>query len=189
MDRMVELDKPDSQVNSLGSLDQEAYDWVVRFVAGNAQPADMAALKQWAARSPAHKAAFDRASQMWKATGPAGREVSADASSVRHAGPPRMTRRAMFGGALAASAAGVAWMATRPPLDLWPSVSELASDYRTATGIQRKLTLSEWVAVELNSRTSINVHAINGVADQVELVSGEAAVALAPNTAGSFELR
>jgi transmembrane sensor len=183
------IDKPDSQVTRLGPLDQEAYDWVVRFVAGDAQPADVAALKQWAARSPAHKAAFDRASLMWKATGPAGREVSAGASSVPHASTSGITRRAMFGGALAASAAGVVCMATRPPLDLWPSVSELASDYRTETGIQRKLTLSESVAVELNSRTSINVHATNGAADQIELVSGEAAVALAPNAAGSFELR
>lgn len=95
----------------------------------------------------------------------------------------------MLGSALAASVAGATWIATRPPLDLWPSVSELASDYRTAPGVQRKLTLSDAVAVELNSRTSINVHATNGVADQIELISGEAAVALAPNAAGPFELR
>jgi ferric-dicitrate binding protein FerR (iron transport regulator) len=39
----------------LETLDREAYDWLVRFAAGGAQAADLAALKQWAARSPAHQ--------------------------------------------------------------------------------------------------------------------------------------
>jgi transmembrane sensor len=83
----------------------------------------------------------------------------------------------------------VAWVAVRPPLDLWPSVSEFASDYRTAPGVQRKLTLSDQIAVELNTRTSINVHSTDGAADQIELISGEAAIALAPSAERPFTVR
>lgn len=180
------MNEPDSLQPKLGPLDQEAYDWVVRFAAGDAQSADMTALKQWAARSPAHRAAFDRASTLWKATGPAGQELLIDHALMpdfRGASAPRMTKRVLLGGALAASVAGVAWTAVRPPFDLWPSASELASDYRTAPGLQRKVTLSDQVAIELNSRTSINVRSIDGTADRIELISGEAAVAVPPSAA------
>lgn len=188
------IEEPDSQDSRLGSLDQEAYDWVVRFVAGGAQPADMAALKQWAARSPAHRTAFDRASLLWRATGPAGQELLIDQTFVptptaQRTGASRMTRRALVGGALAASVAGVAWTAVRPPLALWPSVTELASDYRTAPGVQRKLALSDQVAIELNSRTSINVHSTDGAADQIDLISGEAAIALTANATRLLSVR
>ena len=187
------IEEPDSQDFRLGSLDQEAYDWVVRFVAGGAQPADMAALKQWAARSPAHRTAFDRASLLWKATGPAGQELLIDQTFVptptgQRTGASRITRRSFVGGAIAASVAGI-WTAVRPPLALWPSVTELASDYRTAPGVQRKLTLSDQFAIELNSRTSINVHSTDGAADQIDLISGEAAIALTANATKPLSVR
>src|SRR5262245_37549504 len=55
-------------------LNQEAYDWVVRFVSGGAGPAEIEALKQWSARSPAHAEAFDRARKVWDAFDPARRQ-------------------------------------------------------------------------------------------------------------------
>jgi transmembrane sensor len=187
-------DRAEDRLAKLGPLDQQAYDWVVRFVAGGAQPADMAALKEWAARSPAHKAAFDRASLLWKAAGPASQELLIERRfspefNTQRANRAPITKRIFLGGALAASVAGVAWTAVRPPLGLWPSVSELASDYRTAPGVQRKVALSDQVAIELNSRTSINVRSTDGTADQIELISGEAAVALASTAAGPFTVR
>jgi transmembrane sensor len=188
------IEEPDSHDSRLGSLDQEAYDWVVRFVVGGAQSADMAALKQWVARSPAHRKAFDRASLLWKATGPAGQELLTDQALVpsptgQRTGASRMTRRGFVGGALAASVAGIVWTAARPPLALWPSATELASDYRTAPGVQRKLALSDQVAIELNSRTSINVHSTDGAADQIDLISGEAAIALTANATKLLSVR
>jgi transmembrane sensor len=188
------IEEPDSHNSRLGSLDQEAYDWVVRFVVGGAQSADMAALKQWVARSPAHRKAFDRASLLWKATGPAGQELLTDQALVpsptgQRTGASRMARRGFVRGALAASVAGIVWTAVRPPLALWPSVTELASDYRTAPGVQRKLALSDQVALELNSRTSINVHSTDGAADQIDLISGEAAIALTANATKLLSVR
>jgi transmembrane sensor len=178
------------QPEKLGALEREAYDWVVRFAGGNAHPADIDALRRWAARSPAHAAAFDQASLLWKAAGPAGQELSAEIaheprviSLVR----PRINRRAVFGGALAASAAA-AMIVARPPLGLWPSWSELDADYRTEPGTQRRIALSDHVSIELNTRTSIAVRSMGEQAEGVELIAGEAAIKVVSDTAKPFIL-
>src|SRR5262249_27970791 len=120
-------------------LEHEAYGWVVRFISREAGAEEIEALKEWAARSPAHLQAFDQASKAWKALDPAHCRLQADVSTSvgSEAGkpitlrPPRIGRRAMLAGALAASAAGAAVLVRSPPLGLWPFWSELAADYRT----------------------------------------------------------
>lgn len=170
-------------------LDREAMDWALRFVTGKAGPTDLAALKQWAAQSPEHAAAFDRASLLWKAAGPAGQELLSEGvfvqtplhrSRTATRGGSGLGRRAFLGGALAASAAGVAVMAVRPPLDLWPSVSQLRGDYRTGTGMQRRITLSDHVSIMLNTRTSIAVHEADGQIERIALIAGETAISTVP---------
>lgn len=174
------------------ALEHEAYGWVVRFVSGQGGPADLAALKEWSARSPAHTEAFDRARRVWKALDPARRQalfgktvshkalsdnilpLSAAAAGRRTV--PRPGRRAFLGGAIAASAAGAAYLAVRPPLELWPSLSELSADYRTSTGEQRQIALANGVSVAMNTQTSIAVRASDGAAQRFELISGEALV-------------
>jgi transmembrane sensor len=80
-------------------------------------------------------------------------------------------RRALIGGALAASAAGL--LVVRPPLGLWPSLSEFAADYRTGIGEQRQVVMSDGVAIQMNTRTSISVH-VDGDPTAIELIAGEA---------------
>src|SRR5262249_47722695 len=72
--------------------------------------------------------------------------------------------------------AGVAVL--RPPLGLWPSVMDLAADYHTGIGEQRRIDLADKASIEMNTRTSLN---IRDVADaDIELWAGEAAVTLGP---------
>jgi transmembrane sensor len=86
-------------------------------------------------------------------------------------------RRAFLAGSTAtACLAAGGYFAINPPLDLWPSVSELTADYRTPTGRQRQISI-EGVQASLNTRTSVNVRSDNGV-ERIELVSGEAAFAI-----------
>jgi transmembrane sensor len=170
-------------------LEHEAYGWVVRFVGGEAGRDDIEALKRWAARSPAHAAAFDQASKTWKAldaglSQPTPKHVvirldGADKAAV----PPhgRIGRRAFLGGALAASAVGAAFLAARPPLGLWPSWAELAADFRTDVGEQRQVVLADSVSIDMNTRTSIALLSSKGTADRIELIGGEALV-WAPKT-------
>lgn len=178
---IAEHDIPSFQASQ---LEHEAYGWVVRFISGEVRAEEIEAFKKWAARSPAHTEAFDEASKVWKALDPARSQLLAKASSsVRseNVNPirlsvPRIGRRAMLAGALTASAAGAAVLVRVPPLALWPSWSELAADYRTHTGEQRKIALSDGVVVELNTQTSIALRSAADSANQIELINGEAMI-------------
>jgi transmembrane sensor len=165
--------------NGLTPLQSEAHAWIRRLVSGQATAMDAAALRRWCEQSPAHSAAFSEASQFWAAFGPAGQSLLEDektaTAGISLRGQSMVTRRrAIIGGALAASAAGL--LVARPPLDLWPSWSELAADYRTRTGEQRQIIMPDGVAIRMNTRTSISVHR-DGDAAVIELIAGEASFA------------
>ncbi|WP_027581033.1 FecR domain-containing protein [Bradyrhizobium sp. Ai1a-2] len=165
-------------------LEHEAHAWVVRFASGGASRDDLDALKRWSAQSPTHAAAFDRASRAWKYVEPAARYVQpldavvpgSEAATASSLTSERIGRRALIGGALAASVTGVGLLVARPPLGLWPSWSELSADYRTSIGERRQITLSDHVSVEMNTRTSIALRGSAENADQIELLGGEAIV-------------
>nr|WP_257720211.1 FecR domain-containing protein [Blastochloris viridis] len=164
-------------------LEREAYEWVMRFRTGAAGPADLAALKRWSETSPAHLEAYDRMSRAWIALGAVAEELSSANSVARYArtapsaaspGEAAVTRRALIGGALAASVAGVA-LSVHPPFGFWPSWSEFAADYRTATGEQRQITIDD-IGIDMNTRTSIALRPAAGVVRRIELIAGEAAL-------------
>lgn len=184
----------DDQHPGVSPLDDEAYEWIARFIGGQASRSDLAALKQWVARSPAHGEAFERVSRTWTSLGPVGETLSVVGvisrqlpNHVKTAAPVNagMGRRAFLGGALAASAAGAAAVViARPPLHLWPSWSEFAADYRTTTGEQRQITLADRVSIDMNTRTSIALRA----GAEAEIIAGEAMISAAPHAAEPFTL-
>jgi transmembrane sensor len=170
------MDGAEKHESTVTPLQSEAHAWIRRLVSGEATETDAVALRRWCGQSPAHAAAFSEASQFWNAFGPAGRSLLREQDVAT--GPaaslnPRlaMGRRAFVGGALAASAAAL--LVTRPPFGLWPSWSELKADYRTSAGEQRRVVMSDGVAIRLNTRTSISTR-IAGDAGAVELIAGEA---------------
>jgi transmembrane sensor len=161
----------------LETLRPDAWNWVLRITSGDATKADIAELKRWCEQSPRHADAFAEASQWWRSLGPAIKNVRQDSIAPSRRSGPAIGRRAFLGGAFAVSAAGAGIaMLIRPPLGLWPSVTELAADYRTAPGEQRQLSLADSVSVEMNTRTSLNVRPAVGAGDRIELITGEAAV-------------
>jgi transmembrane sensor len=185
------------------ALESEALHWVNRLLSGAVGAGDAEAFKAWRASSSAHEQAFAEAWRFRRAARAAILEtrageapaadgaaqsvaapVAATAPSARRAiarrphGPTgrpsgRMTRRALLAGGLAASAAG--YMVAKPPAGLWPSWSELTSDYHTGTGQERAIAVAPGVAMELNARTSVARRLPDGGAG-VRLVSGEAVV-------------
>jgi transmembrane sensor len=156
-------------------LKREAYAWLTRLTSGEATAADRATFHQWRTTSPAHGEAFSEAKLLWKVMRPAAEAAMVPDISVAQA--KSWHRRAFLGGAMAASAASVAYLAVRPPLDLWPSLAELSSDYRTGTGEQKRVTLADNISVQLNTRTSLSRGTPIAGMDHIELVSGEAAIA------------
>lgn len=153
--------------------EREAQEWLVRLTSGEATEADMRALKQWCARSPAHAQAFAEANLLWDSLGMAVNSPEALPSSA----DTRHSRRWFLGGAIAASVASAGYLAVRPPMELWPSPVELAADYRTRTAERREIAMGDGVTVELNTRSSLNLLQ-KANARQIELVSGEAAISV-----------
>jgi len=165
----------DSPFAGLAPLERESYEFLFRFVSGTAQAADLRALEEWSAQSPARRDAFARACQAWEALDPASSLVdSRRARSHSHL----VSRRVAIAGGLAASAAGIA-LAVRPPMALWPSWAELTADVRTSAGEQRSVALGDHASVTLNTRTSVAIRPSPEQIGRIELVSGEAEVSVA----------
>ncbi len=152
------------------AIGREAAAWWARLRGDDFTQADADALRAWCARSPAHARAWRELRQVWQALDPAlARAAAAPQRANVLAFPLRPGRRAFLGGALAA---GVAVLALRPPLGAWPSLRELGADYRTDTGEQRQLALSQQMTVQMNTQTRINVRA----PESIELLGGEAEI-------------
>lgn len=176
----------------LSPLHDAAVGWVQKLKSGAATPEEVAAAARWRSQSPDHAAAFDAAEHVWREAGTAFRSMpGADgnlAGTLDAMGRRRrtMTRRRMLGGTAAAIAAGGVYGALDPPLELWPSLSELAADYRTGTGEQRHVTLADDIAINLNTQSSLTVRPATEAEDRVELIAGEASFATLARAARSL---
>ncbi|WP_454695741.1 FecR family protein [Achromobacter aegrifaciens] len=153
--------------------EHDARRWLLTLTSGAATEADAEAFRDWLRADSRHETAFAEQKRLWQALGPAVREAAMAPSAMRR--PPLSGRRAFLGGAVAASAAYLAW---RPPLGLWPGLEELGADYRTATGEQRRLALGDALELELNTQTRINVRSVAGADNGavIELAAGEAEI-------------
>ncbi len=168
-------------------IERDALAWVLRLssgvVSGKGRSSDLEKAMRWASRSEARKAAFTDAYRIWKILGgiepdslrrPLSSFRGSSNVSRINMGRPRLItqalgRRRLVGGMLGASAA-VAVSAVNPPFGLWPSWSEVQADYRTRTGQQRQILLSDNIKIEMNTRTSLD---ISPQGSQLELISGE----------------
>lgn len=179
------MTESDDQKMATDTREDEAFEWLTRLTSGEVTTVELQALALWRARSPENEAAFVEAGRLWHSVKPAVESVArqhhgiAAPSSVTNM---RMGRRAVLGGALAASAA---YLVVRPPLGLWSSLSELTSDYRTVTGQQRRVTTEGGATIELNTRTSIDIR-LAGDTERIELIAGEAAITTAARAARSI---
>ncbi|WP_434611187.1 FecR family protein [Pseudomonas sp. R1-7] len=143
-------------------LASEARDWLILLTSGRATVADARALRQWCGQSPEHARAFEQAKALWHGLQPAAEALQAP----RHFG-----RRALLGGALAASAAFLLIRATVPG-----GVSGLGADYITEVGEQRRIELGDGVSLELNTQTRLSRRPLAEGGQALELLAGEVEV-------------
>ncbi|WP_165189853.1 FecR family protein [Caulobacter soli] len=159
---------------------EEALAWAFRLRSGEMTSDEVDALMRWRARTPANAEALSDAVRLRRRLVGVARKIARSAQTVpiepsTSARRVVLGRRAFLGGAIAASAAGVVVMAAHPPLDLWPSLAELRSDYRTGIGERRVIAVAQGLSVELNTRTSLARYDDVG-AFGFTLVEGEIAV-------------
>ncbi len=173
---------------------REAQHWVVVLHSGEVTEAETAAFEVWRGQSPAHERAHSDASRQWALF----REAALNLASQGYRYDPqpiirahRLQRRAILGsGGTALMAAG--YVIARPPLDLWPSLTQLTADYRTATGQTRQLSLASTVSVEMNTQTSLSIRQGEAGVSSFDVLTGEVAVEATTPTvvvAGSGQAR
>ncbi|MFZ4288170.1 FecR family protein [Variovorax sp. HJSM1_2] len=172
------IEAHDSMARRAQAIQREAQSWVVRLASQHVTAEDGLAFKRWCAASTEHATAFVQVRAVWKELAVAAERVErADQAGRARSAAPRETshhgRRAFIGAALAAS---VGYLVVRPPLGLWPAVTDLAADFRTGTGEQRELLIAEGVVVQMNTRTRVDVRSKSGQASTLELLEGEAEV-------------
>jgi ferric-dicitrate binding protein FerR (iron transport regulator) len=191
---MIDIDNSPASQEPI-ALQREAQAWVVLLDSRRATAEDAQAFRRWCEQSRAHATAFTQASKVWQAMQPAASGLARD-GRVEHSGfarpasgnwlphgMPRPGRRAFLGGAVAATAA---YLAVRPPLQLWPSVTSLAADYRTGIGEQREVIVAGDVVVQMNTRTRINVLSGIAGANGIDLLQGEAEIVADAGAARRF---
>lgn len=163
----------------------EARAWARRLKTERPTTEDSAAFQLWRAQSPAHARAWASTASDWRDIGhiaqayrarhPAPAEAEKKGPERRRAARPE--RRLFLGSALAAAGVAAITVVVRPPLGLWPALSEWGADYRTATGEQTQVDLAGGIQLALNTQTSLSVRAgAEGAATRVELLAGEAEV-------------
>ncbi|MGN8343264.1 FecR family protein [Pseudomonas sp. SMV71] len=137
----------------------EARDWLILLTSGRATVADARALRQWCGQSPEHAHAFEQAKALWHQVQPAAAALQA---------PRHFSRRALLGGAIAASAGFLLVRATVPG-----GFSGLGADYVTEVGEQRRVDLADGVSLELNTQTRLSRRPSSDGGEGLELLSGE----------------
>ncbi|AOK56626.1 iron dicitrate transport regulator FecR [Burkholderia stagnalis] len=168
----------------------EASAWLLRLRSGEAAPDDADAFARWCADRPQ---AAHLLRDTWGALRTAAAELAQEertaaawANVAKRERTIRTGRRAFVGFAVAA---GASWLTLRPPMALWPSLADLAADYRTGTGEQRQVALAANVTVELNTQTRVDVLPASVAARGVEVVAGEAEIDAAAPSGGAAALR
>lgn len=150
---------------------REAADWLMRLHAGDAGPAEWAAVERWRASSPAHGQAWQRAE------GLLGDLRRIPGGPVRAALERPDTRRRRMLRLLWLPALPAGWLA-------WRHLSIAGERWQTATGEQRRMTLADGTQLLLNTDTGIAVQ-FDAQTRRIRLLSGEILVTSAPDPSPS----
>lgn len=146
---------------------REAADWLMRLHAGDAGPAEWAAVERWRTASPAHGQAWQRAEALL------GDLRQLPSGPVRTAlERPNGRRRHLL---------RLAWVPALPAGWLaWQHFSVAGERWQSATGEQRPLTLADGTRLLLNTATEIAVR-FTAETRLIRLLAGEILVTSAPD--------
>ncbi|MGH2708160.1 MAG: FecR family protein [Actinomycetota bacterium] len=181
---MTEVHREESE----DRLFEQASAWFARLGADDVTERELRRFEQWLARGPAHARAWQEVQTLYAALGEPARRVSLRVPSHSSAPsrPPtpalRPRRRAARPWAVAAALLLMVLVAATWGPEV---VQDLASDYHTATGEQRRVILADGSRVHLNTNTAV---ALDGPARRVTLLRGEAFFEVASRPGTSFSV-
>lgn len=170
-----------NSVSEITSLSDQAIDWVIVLNSGTAIEQDKLLAEQWQSRSPSHRKAYLEAEQLWLEMGVAIQPIDSvpkpPVIAVKHRRKSRYWPRN-----LAAASIAVALILPFTGLtDRW------LSDYATAVGEQKTVTLADGSQVILNTDTALSV-AYTATGRYLTLKHGQAVFKVAADRNRPFEV-
>lgn len=159
---------PDPQIR------EEALYWLVRLNADYASDADRTQHAAWLARAPGNRQEYERLTGIWSDLDAIGDLPLPAPEQINR---PVSRRYFLAGGALAASVAAAAIITDVPML--------LTSDYQTATGELRSITLPDGSTVELDADSALSVD-YSAATRRLSLYKGRAFFDVAKDAARPF---
>ncbi len=175
-----------STIETNSEITSEACAWVAQIESGDLSPSDLAALREWMARSPAH------ADEIRSIAGLSGQlAVLTDLAPAleRNAGVGHSLRRPArtlrFGAPAFAAALALVIVGGVLISALLFNADETPQIYKTAVGEYQNITLADGTAVSLNTDSQIEVD-YNSDERRVRLIHGEALFEVASNPKRPF---
>ncbi len=175
------------------SVFEQAHAWVVLLAGGEAGAAEIAALQDWLAADPRHRAAFEEARATWQMSDALADDFAAGdfaPGEVLHAGDgadvlpfERRRRRRRVVAAVSSLAAVLALLAVFAD----DVVLRASADYRTEVGAIRSVDLPDGSRVTLNTDSAIAVD-FSSDERRVDLLRGEALFEVQADTARPFRV-
>ena len=166
-------------------ITQEAADWHARLRREPLSEVEEARFRAWLAGNPARRQEFEAISAMWSQLGALADspEVlaelrAAEVEAAPPAAPPRVSRRAVLGWALAASVVATAGIVSWQ----WLSAPEI---YATGVGELKVVPLGDGSVITINTSSRVAVRFTRSQR-RVEVLSGQANFAVAKDAARPF---
>ncbi|MBX3331325.1 MAG: FecR family protein [Nitrospira sp.] len=168
----------------------EANTWLLRIHSGFMSPMERREFEDWRARSPVHQAQFRDAEQFWHALdGLTSQVLNEKHESTR---TDLVTRRASsrtsgLAARLRWPAIAAAFLIVLTTMLFWSTPSVWLSDYKTAPGEQKSVTLSDGSTVFLNTHSAFSVN-LSEHRRSLTLTQGEALFEVAHDIERPFEV-
>ena len=129
-----------------------AANWFVQLTSDSVSDADRSAWQRWRAAHPEHERAWLRTQALSQQFAQLDPTVGLQVLNRKRAGVSQARRHAVKSLALLLTVGGSSWFAYRElQWQAW------ASDYRTVTGEQRRVLLTDGTSLMLNTATAVNV--------------------------------
>jgi transmembrane sensor len=170
-----------SSISEITSLSDQAIEWVILLHSGNATEADQRQAQHWQNRSPVHQKAYREAEQLWQEMGQA--LQPSEIKSPPASSPKQKSSASQWLAAGWAVAIIICVLIT--PFSTF--TDRWLSDYHTAVGEQKHITLSDGSRVILNTDTALAVE-WNSSGRRIRLLRGQAQFTVARDPLRPFEV-
>lgn len=167
-------------IDDLHSVSDQALAWLARLQQGGISKAERQRFQDWCASDPSHQQAYDQAEQFWRLLENPAKNVHARLQDQLSGKPARTAYWPSFAQAACFVLVFAVLSAMLPNL-----IQDWQSDYTTAAGERRLISLEDGSRLTLNTGSAVAVE-FTAAQRTVKLLRGEAYFEVAANKARPF---